>query len=454
MKTIKTSISIRYQPQLTALWALRELGSNAIDGEVRNRHVGIGKFSMTYRNCKLTLTNENVKVSSSALAHGTSESRGDEACIGTFGEGLPMALLVLARNSMEVTIVNGDEKWQPALERSSEFNGEPMLVIHRRKLPKDREQYSVSIEGVSEELHQEFIRQYLRFDSDLDPKMVIDVYSGERVLLQPKYNGMIYNKGVFVAHRKDLMFGYDLQAELNRDRTIMDEWTLKNTLGRLLSTATAKDNESFNNLLAESIADKNGVLEVSDEYSDLIYNGPFQPKVVEVFKAKYGDAIPVDNQSEVEEAKKLGLNAVVCNPVLRRIVSKKLGSLVDAKSKRNNSVVTTWQSSELSDLESYHFRLAVLAVQSVLPEAKDIQFTAVTFASGDVKYLPDLNIRTVHLAKDHLNSFETTLISTVKGSQALLGQSDPLPVLARIAAAVLTGQGSTSLAMALMSEIV
>ena len=110
MALVATTLSKGYQPELTILFALSEIVSNAYDGEARGLG-GAGKMSLAYSKAtkKLTVTNAKTVIPGSALLLGTSESRGRDECIGTFGEGLPMALLILARNRHAVTLYNGIE---------------------------------------------------------------------------------------------------------------------------------------------------------------------------------------------------------------------------------------------------------------------------------------------------------------------------------------------------------
>ena len=111
MSLLYTSLSEDYQRDSWGrAQAVREIISNALDGAERHRAEGRGAVTVDYnaRARRLTVSNEGVTVPASALLLGVSQSRDYAGCIGTFGEGLPMALLVLARLMCKVVITNGE----------------------------------------------------------------------------------------------------------------------------------------------------------------------------------------------------------------------------------------------------------------------------------------------------------------------------------------------------------
>ena len=155
MPTTPTSIHFGYQPDLPPLWGIREFISNGIDGETRNRHLDRGKFTIQYvqRNQTLILRNEDITVSKNAMLMGTSDSRQESACIGQFGEGFPMSCLVIKRDpTMHITVFNGDEKWEPLIQRVAAYGSEPVLVFKTRRLRKDRGGFEIHVSGVSQEM--------------------------------------------------------------------------------------------------------------------------------------------------------------------------------------------------------------------------------------------------------------------------------------------------------------
>ena len=459
MPVLTTSLHRTYQPKLDVLWACREIGSNAIDGEERNKHLGIGKLSVEYskRTKTLTIRNEGVTVPTTALLMGTSESRGDETCIGQFGEGLPMALLVLARSDIPLVIYNGDEKWEPSIERSEQYDNEPVLCIKTRKMLKSREGFEVQIQSIEPEEYESFCSLFLRFDKNFDPTQAVTGKGGqERVLLSPIYNGKVYNKGVFVQKRGDLLFGYDLHGELNRDRSFMDEWSLKTNLGTLLSLCISANGDAFLDLVSRALFESTGVLEVNSEYSNLFYSDELRGKVCEVFLQKYGEStIAVDNLDEVEAAHSLGLKAVVCSPLIGRILKQKLGTLESRKRKQQSAVVKNWPESRLTAIELSNLTTVRLLVQAVLPAARDMSFEVVSFGSAEVKFLTDVEKLTVRLGHSTLLDFEEALIAALHGALTVSkGDFNSVPLLlCRIINQLTQGTGAANaLALTLLSQ--
>lgn len=456
MPTITTSLHHQYQPKLDALWACREIGSNAIDGEERHRYLGIGKLSIDYskRTRTLSIKNEGVTVPTTALLMGTSESRANENCIGQFGEGLPMALLVLARSSIPVTILNGDEKWEPAIEKVPEYGNEPVLVVHTRKMLKDRGCFEVQIQGIDPEDYEAFQGQFLRFDSRFDPDQSSSREGGkERVLLQPEYHGSIYNKGVFVMKRADLMFGYDLHGELNRDRQMMDEWDLRRCLERLLNNCVNEDRERFQEIVAKSLYDNDGVLEVQSEYSDLFYNQRLCERVADLFVEKYGEnGLPVANEEERKVAESLGFRGVICSPLVGKMVRERTSTLANILEVRKKSISQRWAPEKLSDPERCVLETTKLLLQAAFPAAQGMKFEVVDFGSPEVTHLHDSAAKTVQLAKSHLLDFQTTLVNATKGVVAVDGKwGEEEKILADVIYQLTRNKGTASLAISLLA---
>lgn len=457
MNTLITSLHINYQPKLDIIWALREIGSNAIDGEERNRYLGTGKMSIEYskRTSRLTVSNEGVVVPQTALLMGMSESRGDDSCIGQFGEGLPMALLVLARNNVSVTVYNGAEKWEPVIERNADYRNEPVLCIRRRKLRTERKDYTVEIDNITPEMYAEFCNQYLKLDADFDANMVATSGNGrERILLQPRYYGKIYNKGVFVCSRKDLLFGYDLHGELNRDRSFMDEWTLKWNLGHLLTSCSRVAGDKFVELLTKALVDNQGVLEVSEDYGAVVNDAFLSDRLAQVFVEKYGsDAVAVESEEQAKEAKELGFRGVMASPLVRKVIDRKVGSLTALKERAQSAVQRKWSNVELTSHEASTFNLTVRLVQSAWPAARKMNFEVVSIASPAVRFLADRESKVIRLNRSHMMDFEGTLASVIRGVVTVEGTyTEPHVIMAKIISQMATGSGNMDIAMAVLAE--
>ena len=344
MARIETTVAKGYGKNFGGKIAyLRELMANGIDGEARNKSNGRGAFDSNFsRNGTLTLTNWGVKVATSALLMGTSESQADEACIGQFGEGLVMALKGLCELGHAIEIYNRDEKWRPAIEPSRNFDGAEVLVVHTRKCD-DRGGFIVKVKGLDREdwtkLQALFLSRHPAYDPDLTAS---DYYGKEKVLLQPEFRGKVYNKGVLLLERSDLLFGYNLADEdnINRDRSMMSDYDLSSRVMDVLDNAVCHD-EKFQAVLLDMLFTGQEELELKDSYSSLRYRGSLCRLAVTDFVSRYGEeAIPVKSDEEVSEAHQFGLRGVIVPNTLWGILTgtSHFQSIAELKREMENAV--------------------------------------------------------------------------------------------------------------------
>jgi hypothetical protein len=370
MALIETSLHKKYQEDTWGLQeALREVISNGIDGEVRNQFEGRGEFTLEYkpRSKVLIAKNRGITVPAKALLLGTSESRGRDDTIGTFGEGLPMALLVMARLEVDVTIFNGDEKWTPTIHQSEQY-GEPILAVRTRQLLKTRGGFEVHVGGISKEEYAETRRRFLSLDPSYKQESVVSptTWDSTRILLQPEYKGRLYNKGVFVRSRPDLWFGYDLNMDLNRDRQLMDEHELKAKVGDMLSDAVRNSPDQFRPLVEQALYEEQDSMEANDAYSYLTYNEDFVQYMGDQFVLRYGnDAIPVCNMEEAREAEFVGKRGIVVSALMMRLVKSVAGTLAQFVKRRGEATQKIVQRTDLSETEWANIERALTLVKSV-----------------------------------------------------------------------------------------
>jgi len=370
MAVIETSLHRKYQEDTWGLQeALREVISNGIDGEARNRFEGRGEFALEYkpRSKVLVVKNRGITVPAKALLLGTSESRGRDDTIGTFGEGLPMALLVMARLGMDVTIFNGDEKWTPIIHQSEQY-GEPVLAVKTRQLLKNRGGFEVHVGGISKDEYTEIRRRFLSLDPDYDAASAVAPTSWDntRILIQPQYKGRLYNKGVFVRSRPDLWFGYDLAMDLNRDRQLMDEHELKAKVSDMLSDAVKNSPDQFRPLVEQALYEEQDSMEANDAYSYLTYNDDFVQYMGDQFVLRYGeDAVPVYNMEEAREAEFVGKRGIVVSTLMMKLVYRVAGTLATFKKRSGEATRKVIQRSDMSESEWSNIERALALIKSV-----------------------------------------------------------------------------------------
>lgn len=308
-----TSLSEDYQRGAWGLpQAVREIISNGLDGQERGQMTDTGALSVDYnpRTQRLTVTNQGVTVPASALLLGVSQSRDYSGCIGTFGEGLPMALLVLARLRRRVVITNGGERWEPKIVASPDYDGR-VLAIQSRKLPKDHDCFSVVFEDVTEEDWASWRKMFMRFDPVLTAEHILDAETNTgQVILHPDYVGRVYVKGVYTHTREDLLFGYNLDIPVGRDRQYVDYSRLCN--GVYYTLLGVMDRLPVSGL--DKLLTRRDALESSSSWSVVAENEVFGERMNKVFAEKYGstsDVVIVSSETEEMAVRAKGGTAAV-----------------------------------------------------------------------------------------------------------------------------------------------
>ena len=309
MAIINTTLTAKYVPNWRISHALREIISNAIDGDKDGYEFKTPRYSPKHQ--RLYVKNVGAKVPAEALLLGYSGSRAFEDKIGEFGEGLPLALLTIARTpGYDVKITNDDERWTPQMANHGELNAE-VLQIKLRKLNVPTGNFEVVVDGVTQDDFNHLQEMFLRLNRSFDVSKTACVGS-ERVLLQDIFRGCIYNKGVLVTKRDDLAAGYDLCRTTNRDRELIDEWDLKWALQSMLVTGVHEQPAQFGPRLLE-VPDNEKFLEGSQTYQ--IRQSPEAIAVVqEAFIEAHGeDAVAVSNMAEAKEVGHIGKRGIVVN---------------------------------------------------------------------------------------------------------------------------------------------
>lgn len=329
--------------------AWREVYSNALDGALRYRSQGLGALSVEYAPGSLAVRvrNEGVKLALSDLLIGRSASRSIEDAIGTFGEGLPMAMLSVARQrSFHMVITNDDERWEPELGHSDQY-GTTVLRVKTRKLRKARGHLEVELGGVTPELWGEFQRMFLKLDPEYDDTQVARSVDGRNaVLLQPSMVGRIYVKGVYVCTRPNMKYGYNLDMALNRDRKMLDEWSLKYTLATLVSECASAHPEKFGGFIS-AVLDGGEPFEASHmgSYS----SDQYVEKLADQFLERHGaDAFPVASMAEAQKLSFYGVRGVTVSPNVLGVLQRRFGTPEDRMVELSHEVVKTHSWCDLS----------------------------------------------------------------------------------------------------------
>jgi hypothetical protein len=404
MALLETSLSASYQTSWKPCDALREIIANAIDAQERDGHV----MKMTFKDGKLTVISQGAKVPTSALLMGVSESRKFDKAIGEFGEGLPMALLTLVRWGHDVSIVNDDEKWE-ALLHHSEVYGENILAVKTRQLRKSHGLFKVEVNGIPDYCYEEARNLFLQYHEDYDPTQRIG--DGESsILLQPAMKGMVFNKGVFVMKHPELMFGYNLHTTLNRDRSIIDTWKLREVIDLLMTRTVENATPDELRSIAEAFIVNPDALEGQTGYSDLSENDKVLSAVLDIWVEKHGDALPVYDRVTANEAEQLGVDTVMTSRVLCDTLgrsSKYNVNQVTQAAMRKPTVVHSFQALVKTEIDNLkHARNLLLPVRRVQG-----QLQIVDFASDSISSSFDREDRKYFISREALQTRSTTILA-------------------------------------------
>lgn len=245
MARYEMGMSLDYPAKWTAVDAIREIFQNALDEEVQNPE---NKWYFNYdrENSILQIGNKLSKLDKKTLLLGVSGKRDDDRTIGQHGEGYKVGINVLLREGLGVTVYNYSEKevWHAKVINSRRYKQEVAVFDIEKYYIKSVPEQSLIFEitGVSEKLYNEVKEKNLWLQSDLGEVR----QCGElgRVLLDPKYSGKVFVRGLYVCTREFLTWGYDLSPELlqlDRDRSLVDSFDLKFSLGKVISTSNDVD---------------------------------------------------------------------------------------------------------------------------------------------------------------------------------------------------------------------
>lgn len=288
--TIKTT----YLPDWGAYEGMRELLQNGHDAMIEYG----ATFEVRLRKDTNTLVIENegctLPYEALLMGHTTKLSRGD--LIGKFGEGLKLGVLALVRAGHKVKIRSGSEVWVPRIARSEKFDAD-VLVFDIFKGRKTENRVQIEISGVSVKAWED-LREHFLFLHEAEENAAVSTYSG-RLLLDARYKGMIFVKGIFVQHG-GFEYGYDLSdAEVDRDRKMVARFDLTyrmNTIWREAMKRRPDLIDGYLGMLDKQAAD---LAEIS-AYDATELPAEVKDAAVALFADRYGkDAVPVARKSVV-----------------------------------------------------------------------------------------------------------------------------------------------------------
>lgn len=204
-------LSPKYIPQWSIGEAIRELIANALDVD--------DNPSITWKDGYAMIEDHSAGIQKEFWIIG----EGDHGEIGQFGEGLKMAMLVLAREDRDVSVATVDYTVRPSLIHSVTY-GAQILALNRTETSRNLGTL-IRVECSQEEFKDAYER-FLR----LRPVKILDRDQG--ILDAP---GDLYINGVY-ASRQSTLWGYNVtdKSMTNRDRTVLDSVRVHNHLTNII----------------------------------------------------------------------------------------------------------------------------------------------------------------------------------------------------------------------------
>lgn len=380
---IETSISEKYLSPTTSSpgWGpregRRELLQNGIDAEVEHG----ATLTVDMRGTTLRIENKGAALTREALLLGTSSKGHRTDLIGKFGEGLKLGILALVRAGHGVKLRTGAEVWTAAIERSERYDAN-VLCFHIHGGNEDKTRVRVEVTGVDPETWAEEREDYLFL---VAPKAAEAVKTARgTLLLNERYRGKIYVKGIFVQRDPRLAMGYDLgQVDLDRDRRMLSSWNLNWETGQIWNHAAAARPDVFAQffaLLTAGAADVAGI-----EHTAGYAEQDVQRQVAEAFQAQFGaTAVPVGNLAESMEVEHLGRQGVVVPKPLGAMLAKTMGDKETLQRTLREEVTRTLSAFELTPAQRANLLDAVKLVEAVRPACTLTLIDLVEFRSANL----------------------------------------------------------------------
>jgi len=265
VKKRETTLTTNYRRQWGLWEAIREIVQNTLDETEQLPDISQKDNTLIIRDngCGMSLTQ--------FFLLGVSEKEGENKR-GQYGEGLKIALVILKRLGYDILIRSRD--WISTVE-SENFGGYKVInYVYGDGLNPIRG-VEIRIGGLNKKDIDEFMEhRFLPINHQKDI-IVKSNFTGE-ILKGEKYGGKLYQRGIWVQDIKEgSLYGYDLyQVKLGTDRQFADEFSIKFSLGRLLSLITdhIEIRKVIRQFQKDSFEAKASYMELNESYKEVFYD--------------------------------------------------------------------------------------------------------------------------------------------------------------------------------------
>lgn len=382
MSKIQLTIDTGYCDSWGAWEGVRELVSNAKDAEELNP-----KNAMEIRHSKeksqLVIKTRGVTVDpATLLVLGRSSKRGRDVR-GRFGEGFAIGCMALTRAGHAVSFRNADASWRCTFERVEDgpLSGQELLTFYSRAITPTPD-FVVVVDNVTQDVW-DAMRPLFLFLSPPPEDEVVAVDQGTLILSEDR-RGMVYARGVFVRRFERLGCGYDLRdIQLDRDRQMIDEWTLGTSLSDLWASVLGGHTDAKQ--AQEALARRAYDLAKSSADESRHFRWRTDERLVQHMKAQFvaehgENAVPVTTMDEANVITSLGARPAIVNNTMKELLAKTGLSAEAAKASLEEQVKERLLPSQLTDGER-----AALSVINLVTR----QYVVVTFNGNATQRLLD-----------------------------------------------------------------
>lgn len=410
--TIKTT----YLPSWGAYEGIREILQNGHDA--MTEHGATFEVRLRKDTGTLVIENEGCTLPYEALLMGHTSKLSRSDLIGKFGEGLKLGVLALVRAGHKIKIRSGSEVWVPRIARSEKFDAD-VLVFDIFKGRKAESRVQIEISGVSAEAWEK-LQEHFLFLHEMEDEATVSSYGG-KLLLDARYKGMIFVKGIFVQHGA-FEYGYDLlDVEVDRDRKMVARFDLSHRMNQIWCEAIKRRPDLIGGYVGMLDKQSADLAEMS-AYDATELPAAAKEAVAALFTDRYGkDAVPVATLAESAEVEHLGRTGIVVHKSLQAVLATTFGTAEDQKKRLRNETVTLYGWHDLDVVERQNLKSAIDLVSVVTTCSLD-EVDVVDFRDPGLQGL--YKDGRTQIAKKHLADRDQTLAILVHEIAHRLGGGD------------------------------
>lgn len=284
--------------------AARELVQNKLD-------LGEGNYSFSRYGGEIEMESYSGTIDPKNLLLGVGSKSSNETSRGGFSEGLLLSLLILAREDVSITFINGYKQWVPTFDWNEDYGCETLYIVEEDAEEPFEGGVKITLEldeSVAEEIELNTLQMQQYYKHHYTDQGTI--------LLEPKHRGRIYVGGLFVDNFNS-EYGFDFPPEhfeLDRDRKSLKpfdiQWQIRMLIDEMLNQEVEED---LSDRLVSSMERGDKSVQYVEE-SRIDRNESFVKSAEKLYKEKYDGKILTSDYDEAEKLKEAGnKNVAYCN---------------------------------------------------------------------------------------------------------------------------------------------